>query len=270
MTRAVAVVTGASSGIGAEFARALAARDYDLILIARRKERLNKLAEELRGRHSINAEALSADLARDEDVAHVVRRVAAEERLALLVNNAGFGVLGRFHQADIEADDNMYRVHVLATARLTRAALPGLIARDRGAIINVSSVAGLACIPGHLSYASTKAWMIAFSECLHLELRGSGSAVRIQALCPGYTYTEFHDVLGLDRDSIMPNRRYWMTSAFVVSRSLRALKTGKWLVVPGWRYQALAFLLRSIPRSWLYPILMREARRREQAEPSSL
>ncbi len=261
----MAVVTGASSGIGAEFARALAARGCDLVLVARRRDRLVGLAGELSRNHGTGAEILPADLSRDEDVERLALRIAGETRLEVLVNNAGFGLLGDFHEAAAEAQMSMYRVHVLAVVRLTHAALPVLIAHNRGAVINVSSVAGFTRMPGHTSYASTKEWMIAFSECLHLELRNSGSRVRVQALCPGYTRTEFHEVLGLDRQAIMKNPKFWMPAGFVVGESLKALDRGQWLVIPGWRYRMIVRFLSVVPRSLLHPIVTRIARKRHLA-----
>jgi len=263
--RPIAVITGASSGIGAAFARALAARGCDLVLIARRRERLAALAEELSRAHGAAVEVLAADLSREEDVDRVAQRIAAEPRLELLVNNAGFGLLGDFHETPIERQMDMHRVHVLAVVRLTHAALGGLRERDRGGVINVSSVAGFARMPGHAAYAATKEWMIAFSECLDLELRSSGSRVLVQALCPGYTITEFHDVLGLDRKAIMKNPKFWMPAEFVVGDSLKALDRGQWLVIPGWRYRMIVRLLTSVPRSLLRPIVIRIARKRQAA-----
>jgi hypothetical protein len=259
------VITGASSGIGAEYARALAVRQYDVVLVARRRERLCQLAAEISSRHGIAAEVLAADLCRDEDIAAVALRIAAESRLGLLVNNAGFGLLGNFHQTSQEAQDRMYQVHVMSTLRLAHAALPGLLRRNAGAIINVASVAGFTRMPGHASYASTKSWIIAFTECLHLEMRGAGSHVKVQALCPGYTYTEFHDALGLDRNTVMPSGKFWMSAGFVVEESLRGLDRGKWLVIPGWRYRMLVSFLNHAPRALLHPLVTRVARRRAAA-----
>lgn len=263
--RPVAFITGASSGLGAEFARALAARKNDLVLVARRRERLEELARDLTARHSIAARVLVADLALDEDAETVAQVIAGESRLELLVNNAGFGAVGDFHQAPLDAQMRMHRLHVLTPVRLTHAALQRLVERNRGGVINVSSVAGFSRMPGHASYSSTKAWMIAFTECLHLELRGIHSAVCVQSLCPGYTYTEFHDALHLDRNKIMPNRSFWMTAHFVVNESLKAFDRGKWLVIPGWRYRFLTLLLNLLPRFLLHPVVTRVARRRESA-----
>jgi short-subunit dehydrogenase len=258
----VALISGASSGIGAAFARALAARGYALVLVARRRDRLEELAGALRRNGGTSVEVLVADLAHDEDLEAVARKVASETQLELLVNNAGFGALGDYHEADLTRQMEMHRVHVLATVRLTHAALRGLVARGRGGVINVSSVAAFARMPGHTSYNATKAWMNAFTECLHLELKRAGSPVRIQALCPGYTYTEFHDALGMDRGKVMPLRGFWMTAEFVVAESLKAFDRGAWLVVPGWRYRLLVGFLKHAPRFLLYTVQMKIARLR--------
>jgi uncharacterized protein len=263
--RPVAVITGASSGIGAEFARALGARRYDLVLVARRLDRLSRLAEEISRDHDVRATVISADLASEEGIETVARKIATEGTLELLVNNAGFGVLGNFDRTAIGDQNDMYRVHVIATMRLTHAALPQLKALNRGGVINVASVAGFSRMPGHASYSSTKAWIIAFTECLHLELRRAGSRVVAQALCPGYTCTEFHDVLHLDRAKVMPSKGFWMTPGFVVAESLKGFDRGRWLVVPGWRYRLLVAVLNHAPRAFLHPIVTKVARRREEA-----
>jgi short-subunit dehydrogenase len=250
MPRPIALVTGASAGLGATFARQLAADGYDLILVARRAAALEQLAGELRGKHGTSAEVVTADLARDDDVGRVCGLLAAAGRLELLVNNAGFGSRGFFFEADAEQQDAMHRLHVIATERLTRAALPGLVARRRGGIINVASVAGFINGAGNVSYCATKAWMVVFTEGLYLELKSMGSPVTVQALCPGYTYTEFHDVIGIDRSSIM-GKSWWMSADRVVAESLAGFKSGKLLVIPGFRYRMVAAVARFLPRSLL-------------------
>ena len=245
MGRPVALITGASSGIGETFARALAARGYDLILVARRKERLEALAREL------NAEVLVADLTKDAELKLVEDRIAAADNLELLVNNAGFGALGRFWEADLDGQDQMHRLHVLATMRLTHAALKGMVARKSGGVINVASVAGFVQSPGSTSYGATKRWMNGFTEGLYLELKSIGSPVKVQALCPGFTYSEFHDVAGMDRGTIPAS--LWMKAEDVVAASLRGLDRGDLFVIPGWRYKFLVRLLAVVPdglRRW--------------------
>jgi short-subunit dehydrogenase len=210
-----------------------------LILVARRKERLEALAREL------DAEVLVADLTNDADVKRVEDRIAAADNLELLVNNAGFGVMGRFWEADLDGQDQMHRLHVLATMRLTHAALRGMVARKSGGVINVSSVAGFVQAPGSTSYGATKRWMNAFTEGLYLELKSIGSPVKVQALCPGFTYSEFHDVAGMDRNLIA--KSLWLSAEDVVEASLRGLDSGNLFVVPGWRYKFLVRLLAVVP-----------------------
>jgi hypothetical protein len=251
----LAVVTGASSGIGATFARALAARGYDLALVARRQDRLRQIADELANHFHVNCTSLGADLTRDADLRSMEQFLAAEANLQLLVNNAGFGTLGRFCEAPVESQDAMHRLHVLATMRLTHAALRNLTARNQGAIINVSSVAAFAPRPGSTSYYATKAWINCFTEGLYLELKSAGSQVRVQALCPGFTMTEFHDVLGIDRKFI--SSAWWMRAEDVVEASLEGLEKGQLFVVPGLRYKLLVLLMRLMPRGVLHFALLK-------------
>jgi len=242
----LAVVTGASSGIGATFARQLAASGYDLILVARRTDRLQALAAELQATHGVSAEAVAADLTLDQDVERVGRLLADSAHLALLVNNAGFGTKKFFFEAEPDHQEAMHRLHILTTERLTRAALPGMVARGQGGVINVSSVAGFAQSLSNVSYCATKAWMNSFTEGLHMELKALGSPVVAQALCPGFTWSEFHDVMGANRGEI-PNN-WWLSAEFVVRESLRGLKEGKLFVIPGWRYKFIVALLNVLPR----------------------
>jgi len=239
----LALVTGASAGIGATFARRLARDGYGLVLVARRQDRLDALARELGG-----AETLAADLAEEADLRRVEARIAAAANLELLVNNAGFGTVGRFFEVPVDAQDRMHRLHVLATLRLTHAALAGMVARGKGGVINVSSVAGFGQTPGNTSYCATKAWMNSFTEGLDLELKSAGSAVRVQALCPGFTLSEFHDVLGMDRKRVPA--WLWMKAEDVVDASLAGLARGQLFVVPGGIYKTLVVVERWTPR-WL-------------------
>ncbi len=242
MTKPVALVTGASSGIGATFARRLAAAGYDLIVVARRKERL----EELAGEMAANVEVLAADLTRDEDLERVADRITQTERLEFLVNNAGFGTQGLFWKADLKGQEQMHRLHVLATMRLTYAALQVMVPGKAGSIVNLSSVASFLYGSGHVSYCSTKAWINHFTVGLAKELKGAGSPVRVQALCPGFTYSEFHDVMRSDRNEIP--KSWWMTSEQVVDASLKGLSRGKVLLIPGLGYRVLVGLMEWVPR----------------------
>lgn len=245
LARTVVAITGASSGIGAAFARKLAA-EHDLLLIARRKDRLEQLATELSSRRQSQVDVMQADLAEEQDLAAVSERIRFEERLVLLVNNAGFGTNGRFWEAPLDTQEKMHRLHVMATVRLTHAALRNLVPRDTGGIINVASVSAFIRSPGATSYSATKSWMTAFTEGLHLELRGLPSNVAVQALCPGFTYSEFHDVLGVDRYK-RASRSLWMTADEVVGASLEGLRRRKLFVIPGWRYRLLTAFFSKIP-----------------------
>ena len=245
MRETLAVITGASSGLGVVFARKLAA-EHDLLLVARRKDRLDALAAELADEYGCEVEVLPADLADERELAVVADRIAVEPRLALLVNNAGFGARGLFWESDLEVQEQMHRLHVMATLRLSHAALKNLVAKNAGGVINVASVAAFLQRAGSVSYGATKRWMTAFTEGLHLELKGIGSAVRVQALCPGFTYTEFHATLGVDRESVAPSS-LWLQPEFVVDESLKALRKGKLVVVPGWRYKAIVALVSKLP-----------------------
>jgi short-subunit dehydrogenase len=253
-SKPLALVTGASSGIGATFARRLARDGYSLILVARRRDRLEELAQELGG-----AEVLPADLTRDDELHIVQERIAAAVNLEMLVNNAGFGTLGLFFDSDLDAQEQMHRLHVMATLRLSHAALRRMVARGKGAVINVSSVAGFGTAPGSVGYSATKAWMTSFTEGLDLELKSIGSAVKVQALCPGFTLSEFHDVARIDRKTI-PGW-LWMKAVDVVDASIEGLAKGDVIVVPGDIYKALVKLEGWIPRGLRAAMAMRYAKK---------
>ena len=251
-----AVITGASSGIGAAFTRRLAASGYDLILVARREERLTALARELEQHHPIQVEVLTADLARKEDVESVERRVAQLDNLGFLVNSAGFGTSGKFASSDLAKQIQMIEVHVLASVRLSRAALPAMIARQAGAIINLSSVVSFVPAPGNVTYCAAKAYLNVFSQALHTELGGTG--VRVQALCPGLTHTEFHDspefaAFGCRR---IPEA-LWMSADEVVSHSLECLRRDKVMCVPGFKNRLMGAALRQPLVAWLLQLWFR-------------
>ena len=245
MRKTLAVITGASSGLGVVFARKLAA-EHDLLLVARRKDRLDALAAELAAQYGCEVEVLPADLTDERELAVVADRIAAEPRLTLLVNNAGFGARGLFWESEIEVQERMHRLHVMATVRLSHAALGNMVKRNAGGIINVASVAAFLQRAGSVSYGATKRWMTAFTEGLYLELKEIDSAVRVQALCPGFTYTEFHETLGVEREGVAP-RSLWLQPEFVVEESLKALRKGSWWLMPGWRYRAIVALLTKLP-----------------------
>ena len=239
-----ALVTGASSGIGAGFAEGLARQQYDLVLVARRRERLAEMAKRLRERREIEVEIAAADLTDPADLARLVETIEATVP-DLLVNNAGVGSVGEFAGLDPAREMAQIQLNAAAPVRLMRAALPGMIARGHGSIINVSSLAGFQPMPFNATYGATKAFLLSFSEALHEELRGTG--VRVQVLCPGFTRTEFQEQAGIDASSV-PGFA-WMGVDAVVEASLHGLERGELLCIPGPANRLLAAVQRAAPHA---------------------
>jgi hypothetical protein len=256
-----ALITGASAGLGAEYARQLAAGGSGLILVARRLERLEELARDLRARFGATVETCRADLSTPGGIELVEKAIAGAETLDLLVNNAGYGGRTGFVRGETADHVNMVRVHIDATVRLTRAALPGMIARGRGAVINVSSVAAFSPLSGAM-YSGTKSFQVMFSENLQAELRGKGVAV--QALCPGLTRTEFHAAAGLDLSGVP--ERFWSAAEEVVRTSLRRLGRGV-VCIPGWENKTFSFLMRCPLSAGLVRAIGRTEFIRKKANP---
>jgi hypothetical protein len=245
--RPAAIVTGATAGIGKVFAQQLAAEGHDLVLVARDAARLQALCDELSLQYGINAEPIAADLSRDEGMRRVAERIAQIGSLVMLVNNAGFGTKGKLANRPVAEQATMLELHVMAPMLLTRAALPGMIARKRGRIINVASVASFVYGAGNVNYCATKAYLRVFSLALEEELRGTG--VHVQALCPGFTHTEFHDRGGMDKKAI-PGL-LWLSADRVVRDSLAQAARGKKVVcIPSMRYKLLVFLVTVLPE-WM-------------------
>jgi hypothetical protein len=241
-----ALITGASTGIGRVFAERLARDQYDLVVVARDAERLAAVAKQLVESRGVHVDVFPADLTRAEDLRRVEARLE-EEVLDLLVNNAGFGSFGRFAELDREREEQEIRLNVVALLRLTHAALPGMLRRGRGAVVNVSSLAGEAPAPYNATYGATKAFVTSFSQALHEEVRGSG--VRVQALLPGFTRTEFQERAGIDTSSVPAFA--WMEAEAVVEASLAALESGEALCIPGVGNRVLSGVERLLPRAVL-------------------
>lgn len=233
-----ALITGASSGIGATFARHLATQGYDLILVARREDRLKALAEALERAHAIRAEVRVADLAQPAEVESLAKQLQPLDTLTLLINNAGFGIPGPFNESDPARQLAMINVHLAATVRLSKAALPGMIDRGHGAIINVSSVAAFFSAPYAATYCASKRYLNVFSEALQGELEGTG--LHIQALCPGFTRTEFHHTPAYKEAAWSQVFGFlWLSADQVVKESLAALAQGQVICIPGLRYRLM-------------------------------
>ncbi len=238
-----ALVTGASTGIGAAFADRLARDQYDLVLVARDAERLEALAKRLEARSGIQAEVEAADLVVASERARVEARLA-DWAPDLLVNNAGFGTVGPFAELDLDREVSEIELNVVALVRLSRAVLPRMVERGHGAVINVSSLAGESATAYNATYGATKAFVTSFSESLHEELRDSG--VRVQALLPGFTRTEFQERAGVKVDRLPEFA--WMSAEAVVDASLEALERGAAICVPGVQNRVLSVAQRWVPR----------------------
>ena len=236
-----ALVTGASSGIGAEFTEQLAQAGYDIILVSRDETRLTERAQVLQRKFGIKTEVLSADLATRTGIDRVAERLRAGG-VEFLVNNAGFGINKRFADSDIERESENLEVLVSAVMRLTHAALAFMRSQKKGYIVNVSSVAGW--IAGG-TYSASKSWVTVFSEFLSVDLAAEG--IKVTALAPGFTHTEFHQ-RGKMNMTGLPSW-LWLTSERVVADGIRAVREGRALSIPGRQYQILYLLIRHLPRA---------------------
>lgn len=237
-----ALITGPTSGIGAAFARKLAATGHDLVLVSRQVGRLEQTADALRDTHDVGVDVLPADLATHDGMKLVEARLRDDVRpIDLLVNNAGFTLKKPFLANDIEDEEAMLNVLVLAVMRLTHAALPGMTERGAGAVVNVSSVAGW--LPRG-TYSAAKAWVTSFSEGMATATAGTG--VRVMALTPGFVRTEFHQRAEIDMSRI--SDRMWLDADELVDAALKDLRRGKVVSVPGATYKAARLLLTKMPR----------------------
>jgi len=230
------LITGGTSGIGEAFARRLAADGYDLVITGRRVEKINRVAEELQKTCGVKVEVIIIELSDAKETARLVKKVSSLDNLSMLINNAGFNTPFYFSDNEMEVHEKMVNVHLMATMKLTHAALPGMLERGKGAIINVSSVTSLFPLPTCTVYGGTKSFLNTFSECLHLELRDS--PIKIQALNPGFIRTDFFE--RPDNKADMSDKPYfkWMSPEEVVRVSLNKLrKKDKVIVIPGAAYR---------------------------------
>jgi hypothetical protein len=259
--RRTALITGASAGIGESFAKLLAARGTDLVLVARRRDRLDTLAEALGRQHAVRTLVVPADLGDPAASAHICERLwAAGLQVDILVNNAGYAVPGSYRGTAWERQSTFLQVMVVAYAELTHRLLPPMIEHRWGRIINVASLAGLAPgLAGQTLYGASKAFLIKFSQSLAMEVERHG--VHVHALCPGYTYTEFHDVMGVRAQVNRIPRLFWLNADAVAREGLEAVERGRVVRVPGAPNRVLAALMRVMPESLVFALARRFAAR---------
>jgi short-subunit dehydrogenase len=244
-TATTALITGATAGLGAEFARQLAEQGHHVVLVARDTARLQAGAAELENRYGVRAEVLAADLTDDGGVAAVVKRLSDPARpVEILVNNAGMGLLRSFADNDIAEEKRHLKLHVETAMELAHAALQGMLQRQSGRIINVASVA--AFLPRE-TYSAAKAWLLSFSRWANLAYAGRG--VKVTAVCPGFTHTEFHDRMGMDT-AVAP-AWMWLRAEQVVREGLADNEKGRAVSIPSKRYKLLVAATRVVPNRFV-------------------
>jgi len=236
-----ALVTGATVGIGESFTRLLAEKNYNLVLVARDVSRLQERASQLQSQFNVETHILQADLSTDAGCT-AVEQYIANNQIDVLINNAGFGINKAFTMSELKAEQEMFDVLVRTPMRLMHGVLPGMKQRNKGVVINVSSVAGY--IAGG-SYSAAKSYLTVISESLHTELADTN--IKVSALCPGFTRTEFHQRGRMSMKGL-PNFM-WLDSDTLVAKAWSDALKGKAVSIPGWQYQILVFVIASLPRS---------------------
>ncbi len=245
MKNKIALITGASSGIGAAFARLLAGKGYNVWITGRRRDRLEALAREIKQSHPVSVEIIQGDLLLEKDICALEQKIKQASDLEVLVNNAGYGDDVIFESSPVKMHTDMLRVHVEASVRLAHAALTPMLDNKTGYILNVSSIAGLVATGGSVSYNATKAYLIRFSEALSLNLHDAG--IRVSALCPGFTHTDFHAKMGMDEADKRRWSRNWMAADRVAHLGWKAILRGGVVYIPGWRNKLMIGFVNLLP-----------------------
>lgn len=249
-----AIITGATSGIGASFAKILASRGYNLIITGRRKEKIQKLADELSKKYNIKIEVIIAELSNEKDVSNIIEHISKINNIDILINNAGYSIFKNFSDTTNTEIDKIVSVHILTVTKIINAVLPKMTRQGYGNIINVSSLGAILPIKKDAVYCGTKSFLITFSESLYMEVRDKG--IKVQALCPGLTRTDFHSKLNMkSSDKEKLEQFELMSPDEVADYSLKCLNKNRVICIPGSRKRVLAKLVSILPRSLYYRIL---------------
>lgn len=261
MARRLCLVTGASAGIGEAFARLYARQGHDLVLTARRAQRLEKLAVELRELYDTDVQVVPADLAAPGAVDRIIAAIEARGRdVDVLINNAGYGLPGAYAETTWSDQQAFLQVLLTAVCEMTHKLLPGMLSRGYGRVINVASLAGLVPgMPGHTLYGPTKAFLVRFSQGLNLETQGTG--VHVTALCPGFTWSEFHDVNNTREETGQIPKWMWLDADTVAELGYTAVEKGQAVRVTGDPNKVIAAICKIVPDAWIMGFVARRARR---------
>jgi short-subunit dehydrogenase len=250
MQNKIAVVTGATSGIGAAYAKRFASQGYDLVITGRRKEKIEAFAGDIRREHHVSVDVVLAELSEKEGIHKVIEQMQGKQ-IEILVNNAGFGISSLFQGCDLDNAEQLASVNVIAPMELIHAVLPEMVAKKSGTIINISSTSVYMIIARNAVYSGAKAFLKSFTEGLHLDLMGTG--VKVQAVCPGLTRSDFHEKMGVKRSGNQKKSfARWMTPEEVVDCSLRDLKKNKVICIPGRQTKVITGVLGMLPKKNYY------------------
>lgn len=250
LLRKLAIITGATSGIGKAYAGYFASQGYDLLITGRREKVIMHVASELLAIYSVNIDVVIADLSKHEDLTFLLQVIGKRKSVDVLVNNAGYGTDGRFSEDEIEHQLNMLKVHVNAPLMLIHKVLPAMIGNKNGIIINVSSLAAYLPSAGNTMYTGTKSFLKNFTESLHMDVSHYG--IQVQCLCPGFVYSDFHKDKSFSEDTLLHGGIPWMKPSDVVDYSIHCLTKGQVVCIPGMWNRLVSLLSTTVPRNIYY------------------
>ena len=265
MSRKLAIITGATSGLGLCYAQTLAQMNWDLVLTGRREVRLKQIKAELESRFNIDVGVVKADFNREDQFEELLSKIDSLPYVNMLVNNAGFGCRAGFFEDSYETQQRMINVSVNACTQLVHKVVPKMIGVDEASIVNVSSLSAFVPAPLNFVYCASKSYLVEFSECLHVGLKGTG--IKVQALCPGFVKTDFHARMGLSGEhSWWEDKMLWMSADDVVRKSLKALKTAMVICIPGYSNRVVYMLSKLLPKRFCYWLMAKQAKGIEREE----